>query len=149
MNLFQKRSTDQVVIHTDGACNPNPGPGGWAAIIEIGGQEKVISGGESYTTNNRMELMAALHALKKQKSNSHIIINTDSEYLHKGVTEWLPGWKSRNWKRRGGALANIDLWQELDLELSRHTVQWKWVKGHDGNRQNHKADRLARQAIPR
>jgi ribonuclease HI len=139
----------KIIVYTDGACSPNPGPGGWAAILRAGNHEKVLSGGERRTTNNRMELTAALEALQTLKTSSQVEIVTDSEYLQRGITEWLPGWKKRNWQRKGGALANIDLWQALDAAISRHTVTWKWVRGHFGHAFNQRADQLARQAIPR
>ena len=139
----------KIIVYTDGACSPNPGPGGWAAILRAGNHEKVLSGGEKRTTNNRMELTAALEALLTIKTSSQIEIVTDSEYLQRGITEWLPGWKKRNWQRKGGALANIDLWQALDAAISRHTVTWRWVRGHAGHAFNQRADELARQAIPR
>ena len=137
------------MIYTDGACNPNPGPGGWAAIIRIGEQEHILTGGERSTTNNRMELTAALKALQSIKRFSSVEIFTDSEYLRRGITDWLPNWKARNWKRKGGALANIDLWQALDKILVRHEINWNWVRGHAGHRQNQRADQLARRSIPR
>jgi len=137
----------QVTIYTDGACDPNPGPGGWAAILRFGRTEKVLSGGEPETTNNRMELTAALRALQALKEPCQVELYTDSEYLQRGITEWLPGWKAKNWKRKGGALANLDLWQALDAALAGHTVRWRWVKGHAGVALNQRADRLARQAI--
>ena len=138
-----------ITVYTDGACNPNPGPGGWAAILRSGAQEKVLSGGEVRSTNNRMELTAALKALQAIKNASRVEIVTDSEYLQRGVTEWLPGWKKRNWQRKGGTLATVDLWQILDAAMTRHTVTWKWVRGHTGHAFNQRADQLARQAIPR
>ena len=138
-----------IQVYTDGACTGNPGPGGWGAVLLRDGKKKRISGGEAYTTNNRMELTAALSALQIIDKPSQIALYTDSEYLKKGITEWLPGWKARNWKRKGGALANIDLWQALDQALQRHTVSWHWVRGHAGHLLNEEADRLARKAIPR
>lgn len=138
-----------VTIYTDGACINNPGPGGWAAIILENGIQRHLSSGSRDTTNNRMELTAALEALKALKKPSSVILYTDSEYVRRGVTEWLEGWKARSWKRKGGKLANIDLWQALDQELSRHQISWHWVKGHNGNLLNEKADRLAFKAIPR
>jgi len=138
-----------IQVYTDGACTGNPGPGGWGAVLLRDGKKKRISGGEAYTTNNRMELTAALSALQLIDKPSQIALYTDSEYLKKGITEWLPGWKARNWKRKGGALANIDLWQALDQALQRHTVSWHWVRGHAGHLLNEEADRLARKAIPR
>lgn len=139
----------RVTIYTDGACINNPGPGGWAAIILENGSERTMFNGCRDTTNNRMELTAALEALKALKKPSSIVLYTDSEYLRRGVTEWLEGWKARSWKRKGGKLANIDLWQALDKELSRHQISWRWVKGHNGDLFNEKADRLAFRAIPR
>ena len=136
------------MIYTDGACSPNPGPGGWAAILSTGTHEKILSGGENQTTNNRMELTAALQALRTLKKPSRVEIVTDSEYLRRGITEWLPGWKKRNWQRKGGTLANIDLWQALDALLPKHAITWKWVRGHAGHKYNQRADEFARQAIP-
>lgn len=138
-----------ITIYTDGSCSPNPGPGGWAAILRSGTHEKVLSGGERHSTNNRMELTAALQGLQSIKTASNVEIVTDSEYLKRGITEWLPGWKKRNWQRKGGTLANVDLWQALDAAISKHTVSWEWVRGHAGHAFNQRADHLARQAIPR
>jgi ribonuclease HI len=142
-------SRSQITIYTDGACDPNPGPGGWAAILRSGTVEKILSGGEGETTNNRMELTAALRALESLREPSRVILYTDSEYLQRGITEWMPVWKARNWKRKGGKLANMDLWQALDAILERHAVSWEWVKGHADSRLNQRADALARRAIPR
>ncbi len=139
----------QVTIYTDGACDPNPGPGGWAALLRSGGHEKELTGGEAQTTNNRMELTAAVEALRALKKPCQVDFYTDSEYLKKGITEWLPGWRRRNWRRKGGALANVDLWQALDAALRPHVIRWHWVRGHAGDRDNERVDRLARQAIPR
>jgi ribonuclease HI len=138
-----------VVIYTDGACDPNPGPGGWAAILCFGRFEKVLAGSEPDTTNNRMELTAALKGLEALKEPSRVDLYTDSEYLQRGITEWLPAWKARNWKRKGGKLANLDLWQALDSVLAHHAVTWSWVRGHAGERYNQRADALARKAILR
>ena len=138
-----------VVIYTDGACDPNPGPGGWAAILRFGNAEKVLSGSQADTTNNRMELTAALRGLEALKEPSQVDLYTDSEYLQRGITEWMPAWKAKNWKRKGGKLANLDLWQALDSALARHTVTWNWVRGHAGVRHNQRADALARKAILR
>jgi ribonuclease HI len=137
----------QVTIYTDGSCWGNPGPGGWAAIINENGRERSLSGVSDNTTNNRMELTAALQALKSLKHSSNIHLYTDSEYLKRGITEWMDDWKARSWKRKGGQLANLDLWQALDAEIDRHDVAWHWVKGHYGNFWNEKVDRLARRAI--
>ena len=137
----------RVVIYTDGACDPNPGPGGWAALLRFGSQEKILSGSDPDTTNNRMELTAAVQALQALNRPSPIDLYTDSQYLRNGITEWLPGWKKRGWKRRGGALANQDLWQALDASLAEHDITWHWVRGHAGNRDNQRVDYLARQAM--
>ena len=137
----------QVIIYTDGACSPNPGPGGWAALLKFKDQEKTLSGRERQTTNNRMELTAAVEALKALKRPCQIDFYTDSEYLRRGITEWLPGWRRRNWRRKGGSLANIDLWQALDQALKDHRINWHWVRGHAGHPENERVDRLARQAI--
>jgi ribonuclease HI len=139
----------RVTIYTDGACDPNPGPGGWSAILRFGSTEKVLTGGERKTTNNRMELTAALRALETLTEPCRVEIYTDSEYLQRGITEWMPDWKARNWKRKGGKLANLDLWQALDAALVRHAVDWNWVRGHAGVRHNQRADALARKAILR
>lgn len=139
----------QVTIYTDGACDPNPGPGGWAALLIAKGKERVISGSESETTNNRMELTAAIQALKTLQGRSRIEFYTDSEYLKKGITEWMANWRARNWRRKGGKLANVDLWQALDKAIQEHQIQWHWVRGHSGDRHNQRVDLLARKAIQR
>jgi ribonuclease HI len=138
----------KVEIYGDGACSGNPGPGGWAAVILADGHRQELSGGEKETTNNRMEIMAALNALRALRQPAQVTFYTDSSYLLNGATVWLPEWKRQNWKRKKGKLANIDLWQELDRELSRHTVRWVWVRGHAGNRLNEYVDQLAKAAIP-
>ena len=137
-----------VTIYTDGSCLNNPGPGGWAAILRFGKHEKEISGGEKDTTNNRMELKAALEALRALTEPCSVVLYTDSEYLKKGITLWMPNWKRRNWRRKGGKLANVDLWMKLDEEMERHEVRWRWVKAHAGNRLNERVDKMARGAIP-
>jgi len=137
-----------VTIYTDGACSGNPGPGGWGAILISGRHEKEISGGEAETTNNRMELRAALEALRALTETCSVILFTDSAYLKRGITEWLPGWKRRNWRRKGGKLANVDLWMKLDEEITRHEISWRWVRGHAGHPLNERVDKLARKAIP-
>lgn len=139
----------QVIIYTDGACQGNPGPGGWGAILQSGKHERNVSGGEEQTTNNRMELRAALEALRALTQPCRVTLYTDSEYLKKGITEWMPSWKRRNWRRKGGQLANVDLWMKLDEEISRHEINWRWVKGHAGHPLNERVDRLAKQAIPK
>lgn len=138
-----------VVIYVDGACRPNPGPGGWAALLRYKeGKEQVLTGSERVATNQRMELTAAVRALQELRRPHRVDIYTDSEYLRKGVTEWLPRWRERQWRRRGGALANLDLWQALDRASQPHQVEWHWVRGHAGDPDNQRVDRLARQAIP-
>ncbi len=138
-----------VVIYTDGACSPNPGPGGWAALLRFDDKEKELTGSEPQTTNNRMELTAAIQALNALKRSCSVDLYTDSEYLKRGITEWLPGWRRRGWQRKDGALKNADLWQDLDACISKHQVSWHWVRSHIGNNYNERVDRLARQAIPR
>ena len=139
----------RVMIYTDGACQGNPGPGGWGAILRTGRHEKELSGGETDTTNNRMELRAALEALRALTEPCQVTLYTDSEYLQKGITLWMPNWKRRNWRRKGGKLANVDLWMKLDEEISRHEIRWRWVRGHAGNSYNERADTLAVGAIPK
>ena len=142
----------KVVIYTDGACSGNPGPGGWGAILISGTRRKEISGGERQTTNNRMELAAAIEALKILKEPAVVDLFTDSTYLKRGMTEWLPTWKKNDWKRKSGKrllpVKNEDLWRELDRLVGRHRVTFHWVEGHAGHPQNERCDRLARQAIP-
>lgn len=136
-----------VTIYTDGSCEPNPGSGGWAALLIFGKHEKVLSGSEVHTTNNRMELTAAVNALGALKDPCQVEIFTDSEYLRRGITEWLPDWRRRGWKRKTGKLANIDLWQALDTSLRRHSIHWHWVRGHAGDQLNQRVDWLARKAM--
>jgi len=137
------------VIYTDGACDPNPGPGGWSAIFAVNGEKvKVLKGGERPTTNNRMEMTAALRALETLPDNSDVIIHTDSQYLMLGITRWMAGWVKRGWKRSGGVLANEDLWKLLYKQTSRVKVKWVWLRGHAGTPLNELADREARKAIP-
>ena len=143
-----KTSKPNVTIYTDGSCLDNPGPGGWGAILRYGKHERVISGGEKDTTNNRMELRAALEALRALTDSCNVTLFTDSKYLKMGVTEWMPNWKRRNWRRKGGKLANVDLWKKLDEEISRHEIHWHWVRGHSGNVMNERVDKLAKRAIP-
>lgn len=137
-----------VDIYTDGACSGNPGPGGWGAILVYGKVEKEISGAEPDTTNNRMELMAAISALEVLKSHCVVDLYTDSTYVQKGITEWLPGWKARGWRTADRKpVKNADLWERLDAIAVRHKVKWHWVRGHDGHEYNERADVLARNAI--
>lgn len=134
----------KVCIYTDGACSGNPGPGGWAAILTYGENERVLSGGESATTNNRMELMAVISALTALKESCEVELWTDSQYIEKAINEgWLAGWKRRGWKRKGGELKNLELWQELDRLLGLHRVNFNWLKGHDGHEYNERCDALA------
>jgi ribonuclease HI len=140
--------TPYVVIYTDGACSGNPGPGGWGAVLRAGSNEREIFGGELHTTNNRMELMAAIQALETLNRPCRVELHTDSQYLRTGITEWLAGWKARGWKTAAKApVKNEDLWRRLDEARARHTVDWRWVKGHDGHPENERADALARQGI--
>ncbi len=141
-----KSDLPQVRIFTDGACLGNPGPGGWAALLQYGSHEKVLTGHAEQTTNNRMELMAALKALESLTRPCQVDIYTDSEYVRRGITEWLPTWRAHGWKRKGGALANVELWQGLDLATRSHQVRWNWVRGHAGHPENERVDRLARRA---
>ena len=134
----------KVCIYTDGASSGNPGPGGWAAILTYGENERELSGGESATTNNRMELMAVISALTALKESCEVELWTDSQYIEKAINEgWLAGWKRRGWKRKGGELKNIELWQELDRLLGLHKVNFNWLKGHDGHEYNERCDALA------
>jgi ribonuclease HI len=141
---------DKVEIHTDGACRGNPGPGGWGAILRAGNHEKEIYGAEAQTTNNRMELMAAIRALETLKHPCTVSLTTDSEYLRKGITEWLPDWKRRGWKTAAKKpVKNIDLWQRLEQATlaHQHQIEWHWIKGHAGHPDNERADQLANRAI--
>lgn len=139
----------QIIIHTDGACSGNPGPGGWGAILEWKGHRKELKGGEPDTTNNRMEMMAAIQALEAVKrSGSDIILITDSVYLRDGITKWIHGWKRRDWKTADKKpVKNVDLWQRLDTLTQKHTIEWRWVKGHAGDPGNERADELAREGL--
>ena len=138
----------QVDIYTDGACRGNPGPGGWAAILRYGEKETLISGAESDTTNNRMELQAAVAALKKLTRPCKVSITTDSRYLMDGIQQWLPNWKQNGWKTSAKKpVKNDDLWRQLDKLVEDHNVTWKWVKGHSGHEENERVDQLANEAI--
>ncbi len=137
-----------IQIHTDGACRGNPGPGGWGALLQTDGHRKELSGGEHHTTNNRMELMAAIEALKALKKPSQVDLFTDSQYVRKGITEWMSNWKRRKWRTAAGKpVKNRDLWEALDEALIPHEVKWHWVKGHSGDPGNERADTLANQGI--
>jgi ribonuclease HI len=138
----------KVTIWTDGACSGNPGPGGWGAILTCDGPEKDLCGGEQLTTNNRMELTAAIMALEALKRPCEIDLHTDSQYVKGGVTGWIHGWKRNGWKTSDKKpVKNVDLWQQLDAAAQRHTVTWHWVKGHAGHEMNERADELARQGM--
>ena len=135
-----------VEIHTDGACLGNPGPGGWAALLRYGQRERELAGGEAPTTNNRMELMAAIMGLETLTEACRVTLFTDSQYVRQGITEWLPGWIRRQWKTAGGdPVKNRDLWERLHAAAGRHTVDWRWVKGHSGDPDNERVDTLARE----
>ena len=141
-------STPRVVIHTDGACSGIPGPGGWGAILAFGDREKELKGGEAHTTNNRMELMAAISALEALNKPCTIDLHTDSEYLRQGITSWIVGWKRNGWRTADKKpVKNVDLWRRLEAAIERHEVRWHWVRGHAGHAQNERADALAREAI--
>lgn len=137
-----------VVIYTDGACRGNPGPGGWGAVLRYNGTERRLHGGEVPTTNNRMELMGAIQALEALKEPCLVTLQTDSRYVMQGLTEWLPGWRRRNWKTADKKpVKNQDLWQRLDAAAARHKIDWRWVKGHSGDEGNELADRLANAGV--
>jgi ribonuclease HI len=137
-----------VQIFTDGACRGNPGPGSWAFLLRYGSHEKTMTGVEPHTTNNRMELMAAIEALRALKQSCKIELFTDSQYLQKGISEWLVGWKKRDWRKPNKkTIKNADLWQALDHETSRHQITWHWVRGHSGHPENDLVDNLANQAL--
>ena len=137
---------NRIAIYTDGACKGNPGPGGWGALLQSADSKKELFGGELGTTNNRMEMTAVIEALSALKRPCHVRLHVDSQYVLKGMTEWLPGWKARGWKRKQGALANQDLWQALDELLETHQVTWHWLRGHAGDHGNERVDCLARAA---
>jgi ribonuclease HI len=144
-----RTAPNAVTIYTDGGADPNPGPGGWGAVLihPASGSAQELRGGEPLTTNNRMELTAAIRALEALRQPCRVEMHTDSQYLRRGITEWLPGWIARGWRRKAGELQNEDLWRRLADAAARHEVSWKWVKGHSGNRRNERADQLATAAI--
>jgi ribonuclease HI len=138
----------RVVAYTDGACAGNPGPGGWGAILISGSHRKEINGGEAATTNNRMELMAAISALEALKAPSQVELHTDSEYVQKGISTWIHGWKRKGWRTAAGSpVKNVELWRRLDEAQQRHEVAWKWLRGHAGHAENERADELAREGM--
>ena len=137
-----------VEIWTDGACSGNPGPGGWGALLRFRDRERELSGGEAATTNNRMELVAAIEALNALKRPCNVMLHTDSRYVMDGITDWIRGWKARGWKTAAKKpVKNADLWQRLEAAADRHEVKWHWVKGHSGHPENERADELARQGL--
>ncbi len=138
---------DHVELITDGACLGNPGPGGWGAVLRCKGVEKRLSGAEAHSTNNRMELTAAIRGLDSLKKPCRVLLTTDSRYVMQGITEWLPRWRRRGWKTAAGKpVLNQDLWEQLDAAVARHEVEWRWVRGHTGHADNEAADQLARAA---
>jgi ribonuclease HI len=141
-------TSPKVEIFTDGACRGNPGPGAWAVLLRYQEKEKMLYGTELNTTNNRMELMAAIQALMALKKSCQVLLSTDSQYVKKGITEWLPQWKQRAWKTANKTpVKNSDLWKQLDKQVVRHTIEWQWVKGHSGHPENDRVDSLANQAL--
>ncbi len=137
----------KIELHTDGACLGNPGPGGWAALLRYNAHERELTGAEAHTTNNRMELMAAIGGLEALSEPCTITLFTDSQYVRQGITEWMPNWVRRNWKTAGGgAVKNRDLWERLHAATLRHSIDWRWVKGHSGDPDNERVDTLARDA---
>lgn len=141
--------TEPVVIYTDGACKGNPGPGGWGVVLHYKAKQKTFCGGEQATTNNRMELMAAIMALETLTKPSTVVLHTDSKYVLDGITKWINGWKKKGWKNAAKKpVKNEDLWRRLDTATTKHTINWVWVKGHAGNVGNEQADRLANKGLP-
>jgi ribonuclease HI len=142
-----KMEKPPVIIYTDGGCEPNPGTGGWAAVLSYEGKMKELSGGEVETTNNRMELTAAIRALEALKRPCKVILHTDSQYVKQGITEWIHSWRAKDWKRKTGPILNVDLWKRLDDLNRRHDVEWRWVRGHAGDPMNERCDELAGEAL--
>ena len=137
-----------IEIFTDGACRGNPGPGGWGVLLRAGKHEKELWGGEAHTTNNRMEMTAVIEALKALKKPSDVVLTTDSQYVRKGITEWIEGWKRKNWKTAAKKpVKNVELWQEIDALAANHQIDWRWVKGHSGHSENERVDDLAKRGI--
>lgn len=147
MGVLLMRDASQVEIYTDGACLGNPGPGGWAALLVCGAHERTVTGGAPDTTNNRMELMAAISGLEALKRPCAVLLVTDSQYVKRGVEEWMAGWRRNGWRTSSRQpVKNRDLWERLDLAIAQHTVRWEWVRGHTGHPQNERVDELARAA---
>ena len=143
-----KRYAGTCHIYTDGACKGNPGPGGWGAVLEYDGKEREIFGGERATTNNRMELTAVIEALAALNRPCRIVLHTDSQYVQKGITEWIRGWKARGWRTAAKEpVKNADLWKKLDQAIGEHEIEWVWVRGHSGHEGNERADRLANKGV--
>lgn len=141
-------SQTKIEIFTDGACSGNPGPGGWGVVLRYNGHTKYLKGAEKHTTNNRMELMAAIMGLRALKKDCQVALTTDSKYVQKGITEWIHNWRKRNWKTASNQpVKNEDLWKLLEMEIQHHEIEWHWIKGHSGHVENDKADELARAAI--
>ena len=141
-------NAETIYIYSDGACKGNPGPGGWGALLVTDGHRKEISGGEANTTNNRMEMTAVIRALESLKRPSTVEVHTDSQYVQKGISEWMTGWKKRNWRTADGKpVKNQDLWLQLDALSQLHRIEWKWVRGHNGHPENERADALANQGV--
>jgi ribonuclease HI len=139
---------DRVIIYADGACRGNPGPGGWGVMLDYKGKIKELYGSDKATTNNRMELMAAIQALEALKKPCSVLLYSDSSYVIKGISEWMPNWKKHGWQTSSKkSVKNVDLWQRLDIARNQHDIEWKWVKGHSGNKGNERADALANLGI--
>ena len=137
-----------IEIYTDGACRGNPGPGGWGALLRAGKHEKELWGGDEHTTNNRMEMTAVIKALQALKKPSEVVLTNDSQYVRKGITEWIEGWKRKNWQTAAKKpVKNVELWKEIDALASQHKVEWRWVKGHSGHKENERVDQLANRGI--
>jgi ribonuclease HI len=148
LDTAKSKTNQSVQIFTDGACSGNPGPGGWGVLLRFGESEKELSGYAPHTTNNRMEMLAAIHALENLKRSCKVILTTDSVYVKDGITKWIHNWKKRGWRKADKkAVKNSDLWKRLDAICIQHDVEWRWVKGHSGHRENEIVDQLAQEAV--